>query len=83
MSLTLDYGTEPPGVAAMSRDGRMLFDAGIDISNEDWCELVKYQLTNSDLVVNDPRMKLVYALGISHRIVTGYNGPGSRRIVLG
>lgn len=89
MSLSLDLGSAPDGTCASGRPGgAMAFDDGrlfavfLTISNADWCELVKYQLTNSDLEENDPRLGLVADLGIQHTIVEGYNGKGTRRLKL-
>lgn len=66
----------------MAFDDGHLFAVFLTLSNADWCELVKYQLTNSDLEENDPRLGLVADLGIQHTIVEGYNGKGTRRLKL-
>lgn len=89
MSLRLDLGSAPDGTCVSGRPGGdMAFDDGhllatfLVISSADWCELVKYQLANSDLEENDPRLALVADLGIQHSIVEGYNGRGTRRLKL-
>lgn len=66
----------------MAFDDGHLFATFLVLSNADWCELVKYQLTNSDLEENDPRLALVANLGIPHTLVEGYNGKGTRRLSL-
>lgn len=89
MSLRLDLGSKPDNTCVSGRPGGdMAFDDGrlcatfLILSNADWCELVKYQLTNSDLEEDDPRLALIADLGIQHAIVEGYNGKNSRRIRL-
>lgn len=76
MSLLLNIDTDPP-VRAKSLE-KMVFIADHAVGMEDFCELVKYVLTNADLVKNDPRLELVEKMR-SLIFVEGYN-PGGRRM---
>lgn len=88
MSLGLDGGTQPEetiaatGPAAADPAGLWLQLAvlahGVDFSGIDFAEMVKYWLTNTDLVSHtDPRIGLVRW---AQRLVTidGYNHSGRR-----
>jgi hypothetical protein len=55
-------------------------DGDIDIPMEDFCALIEYALTNTDLFPDDPRLKLIEKIKQAD-IAEGYN-PGNTRIVL-
>jgi hypothetical protein len=92
MSLILAYSipkvickTGTPSV----KNGRILVDNNlnishenidIDINQEDFCALISYFLTNTDLVENDPRLELVKAIK-KYKIKEGYN-KNNKRIVI-
>jgi len=51
---------------------------GIEIDMRDFCELVLYVLTNTDLDPMDPRVRLVNLIR-EMKIVEGHNGEGTGR----
>lgn len=64
MSLLLARGTQPEGteVKTFSADQVMFgkfLNPTIVMSIEDFCETVIYVMTNTELVPNDPRLKLI------------------------
>lgn len=86
MSLELSF-TEPKGTVAFSRcdkkvtlvsEGRQLLT--IKMNMDDFCELVRYVLTNTDLEEEDPRRVLVAQIE-RMAIVEGFNGHGSSRLM--
>ena len=52
-------------------------DAEIDLSMGDFCFIVEYVMTNTDLNENDPRIKLQKKVA-GMRIVAGFNDDGHR-----
>lgn len=81
MSLELS-GTNPLVVAKSgipSKNDINLYskDSDIDIPMEDFCDLVEYTLTNTDLFPDDPRLKLIAKLKNAD-VTEGYNTGGSR-----
>ncbi len=61
MSLKLNVDTNPPVItSAWEVGGKHTIAIGQeDVGLEDFCELVKYVLTNTDLLPHDPRTELV------------------------
>ena len=85
MSLNITIDSWPKGMNAVAReDGLHIYlpSAGyLKLGMQDFCELVKYVLTNSDLLpADDPRLALVQELGAEHvRTGAGWN-PGRTRL---
>lgn len=89
MSIVLDQDTRPKGVEVKtSMDGKRVWvgtsslnwvgDADIDMSLDDFCAVVEYVLTNTDLLPCDPRADLLRRLKNFHP-VPGYNN-GNKRL---
>lgn len=83
MSLELS-GTNPMIMAVSGMPGTntiKLYDNQneMEIPMEDFCSLVEYALTNTDLLPDDPRYKLMYKIREKALVVEGYN-PDSFRI---
>ena len=87
MSLILDCSS-PKGIEAktgflQSKDGKATVHLGtymspiVEIDMEDFCALVEYVLTNTDLNENDPRLALIENIK-NLRPVPGYNDGGKR-----
>ena len=78
MSLGLDQGTIPEGMRAfISADGQRIEVGNMQISTVDFCQLVIYVLTDTDLKGNDPRFHLmnqIAKLNLTH----GHNPGGVR-----
>lgn len=51
------------------------------IPSGDFCEIIRYFLTNTDLAKGDPRLKLLKELKKARK-AKGYNGPKSRALTL-
>lgn len=87
MSLKLSYSL-PEKLTAKTSIGNVVFIGDYQIPMDDFCCLVDYVMTNSDIYgPNDPRLKLIERMSAS-RIVDGFNAiagvnPESKRIVLG
>jgi hypothetical protein len=84
MSLELS-GTNPLVVARSGIPGTNsinLYDGNSEkeIPMDDFCCLVEYALTNTDLLPDDPRLKLIDKIKLAST-TEGYN-PGNTRIVL-
>lgn len=84
MSFALVCGTQPEGIVALTGTPPRLWlqlpapVRGVVFTGTDFAELVKYWLTNADLVgERDPRKLLVHAIQ-GMRIVPGYNAGGKR-----
>jgi len=81
MSLSLDLGTKPNGLLAyFGADPTVLFLGDCAITMRDFVLLVEYVMTNTDLMPDDPRLRLIRRM-ISMCVVAGYN-PGSSRLVV-
>lgn len=84
MSLSLDRSNPRLDCNTGSRsDGTGFFDNEIRVGThyiheEDFCELVRYFFTNTDLKDNDPRTRLMHDI-LDLQITTGYN-PGNTRL---
>ena len=78
MSLALELGTTPEGtVAKTDFDGKFVDVGDIRITTDDFCQLVIYVLTNTNLNQNDPRLHLMQQLA-KLNVVTGHGGYGAR-----
>lgn len=89
MSLILNIDTNPPVTALAWPNGpkKVTISMGkesVSLENkdeiglEDFCELVKYVMTNVDLIPNDPRIRLLERLK-NYKIIEGWN-PSAKRI---
>lgn len=79
MSLSLDLGTKPHGTVAVTDfDGEYVGVADLQISTADFCQLVIYVLTNTDLQPNDPRLHLMNQIA-KLNVIPGHN-PGKARL---
>jgi len=65
MSLSLDQGTTPKGTLVKTwgvaqENGKRVISIGpeIEITHDDFCQVIEYFLTNEDLYENDPRLEL-------------------------
>lgn len=78
MSFALDQGTIPEGMVAFTTANGAYIEIGnVQISAVDFCQLVLYVLTNTDLKENDPRFHLmnqIAKLNLAH----GHNIGGVR-----
>ena len=86
MSLDITIDSHPKGITTEAREGGLHIyktSAGLYliIGMQDFCELVKYVLTNTDLLpADDPRLALVQELGAANiRTGEGWN-PGRTRL---
>ena len=84
MSLRLINGTVPDGLVVKTRISRVDPDVRIgdnEISIADFCAMVWYVLTNTDLHgTNDPRIQLVEAIKKAER-TTGYDNSAERFVL--
>ena len=72
-----------PGITGTGEGGIILNIPTLNtIPDREFAELVAYWLENTDLVAKDPRLTLLSRID-NMGIKKGYNGPRSRRIVLG
>jgi len=72
-----------PGITGTGEGGIILILPALNtIPDREFAELVAYWLENTDLVAKDPRLTLLSRID-NMGIKKGYNGPRSRRIVLG
>ncbi len=80
MSLSLDLGTKPDGTIAMTDLNGTVVEVGpVTMTTEDFCQLVIYVLTNTDLVSGDSRLHLMNQIA-KLNVVQGYNGIHSTRL---
>ena len=61
MSLELSF-SKPEGITAKTFDAETLLLGDYQISMQDFCQLVKYVLTNTNLAKGDPRYSLVESI---------------------
>ena len=84
MSLRLINGTIPDGLEVKTRISRVDPDVRIgnnEISIADFCAMVRYVLTNTDLAnADDPRIQLVEAIKKAER-TTGYDDSAERFVL--
>ncbi|MDP2629674.1 MAG: hypothetical protein Q8P45_03180 [Candidatus Harrisonbacteria bacterium] len=83
MSLILDMGTQPAGLAIKTFGiggsmGKTVYLGDYQISLEDFLGAAKYVLTNTDLEPNDPRLQFVKCVQAIEQ-TDGYN-PGRKRL---
>jgi hypothetical protein len=85
--MTLELNCNPMILANSgipSRNSVHLYNSdkvNFDIPMSDFCSLIEYALTNTDLFPNDPRLKLLERIKQA-TIIEGYNGPSTQRITL-
>jgi hypothetical protein len=83
MSLTLDLGTKPAGLAIKTYGfgpmGQTVYLGDYEISLKDFLIATEYVLTNTDLDPDDPRLEFVKAVG-SMQETDGYNKGGKRLV---
>jgi len=82
MSLVLNQSTLPEGltVKTFGHDQTVYFNATgiqIEMSMSDFCDMVAYVLSNTDLMPSDPRRELLARI-TSGQKVRGYNEGGHR-----
>lgn len=87
MSLLLEQNTKPAGVEVKTsfgnrvwlgtRPGNFIGDAEIDMSMDDFCAVVEYVMTNTNLDPEDPRLELQKRI-CALRVVTGWGDDGKR-----
>ncbi len=78
MSLYLDEKKELfTGTFTKAIPGKIIIGDEV-VTNKDFCELVKYVLSNTDLTQNDPREHLVKEICDIKR-VEGWEGEGTTR----
>ena len=84
MSLELNCGTSPENLRIITIPNGTTIIGDYELSMEDFCEMVKYVLNNTDLLPDDLRLKLVEDIKNS-KVVPGWNsillqGKDSKRI---
>ena len=84
MSLTLDCGTNPPNLRTKAFNDVVQIGE-YDLSMSDFLALIEYVLTNTDLIVDDPRR--TFLVSISKAVIEYSRGQeswssGSCRIVI-
>lgn len=77
MSLALNQGTRPDGVVASCPTAEVVLIGELELSMVDFCELVLYALTNTDLVAGDARLHLMNQIAKLSPI-QGHNPGGYR-----
>jgi hypothetical protein len=78
MSLRLVQNTTPHGLYLKTWDAKRVIIGDYELSIEDFGAMVKYVLTNTDLVENDYRLELLRILQ-QMQVVDGWND-GSKRL---
>jgi len=85
LSLSLDLGTDPKGLEVKTYGLTSLPHVRIgdyEVSMKDFCYMVEYVMTNTDLEPDDPRIELKKSIGSMH-LVAGFNKSGIRYIRTG
>jgi hypothetical protein len=77
MSLALELGTKPEGTIAITPHPRVILIGELEITTDDFCQLVIYVLTNTNLVHADPRLHLMQQLA-KLNVINGHGGNGFR-----
>ena len=81
MSLKLNIDSPTIPRVLILPDGTIAIGDVEEIGPYDFCEMVKYVMTNTDLRPDDPRYRLIEFMG-KLKTVEGYN-PGGRRFEAG
>jgi len=82
LSLSLDLGTEPKGLEVKTYGLKSLPEVRIgeyELSMKDFCYMVNYVMTNTDLEPYDPRIDLKESIKSMH-LVPGFNKNGVRYV---
>jgi hypothetical protein len=78
-------GTKPDGLAVSAMMPNFIFIGGYELSLVDFLSMTEYVLTNTDLMVNDPRIKFVKMVGSMKQVkgwaeMLGAPYTGSKRL---